>query len=363
MATALTPAILAEPGGTSLGVYLAPAEYIDSEHPEIVALAEPWRELSGPADRARAVFGFVRDIPYEADDFDLLDTFRASHVLSAGHGYCVSKAALGVALARAAGVPARIAFADVRNHLGSPRLREAMGTDVFAWHGYIEFRLRDRWVKASPTFDPPTCERAGVPPLEFDGVSDALLQAFGGGEAMEYVAYHGSFHDVPARFLSAEMMRLYPFTRDQGITRYKAGRASGRAARPAGPLISIAGLDHLVLTVADVERSVGFYQQVLGMRPVTFGSGRRALRFGSSKINLHQAGREIAPHAARPLAGSADLCLVTTARPDQVVAQLRARDVAVEEGPVQRTGALGPITSVYVRDPDGNLIEIANYPG
>lgn len=100
--------------------------------------------------------------------------------------------------------------------------------------------------------------------------------------------------------------------------------------RQPGPLISIAGLDHLVLTVADVERSVGFYQHVLGMRPVIFGSGRRALQFGSSKINLHQAGREIAPHAARPLPGSADLCLITTASPDQVVAQLRAQDVAVE---------------------------------
>lgn len=204
-------------------MYLAPAEYIDSEHPMIVERAGSWRGLGDPADRARGVFTFVRDIPYEADDFDVLDTFRASHVLSTGHGYCVSKAALGVALARAVGVPARIAFADVRNHLGSPRLREAMGTDIFAWHGYIEFHLSGRWVKASPTFDPATCERARVPPLDFDGVNDALLQAFDYSQAMSYVAYHGAFHDVPARFLSAEMLRLYPFTRDRGISRYKAG--------------------------------------------------------------------------------------------------------------------------------------------
>ena len=207
-----------------MGVYLAPAEYIDSEHPKIVAQAGRWRELPLAADRARAVFGFVRDIPYEADDFDVLDTFRASHVLAAGHGYCVSKAALGVALARAAGVPARIGFADVQNHLTSPRLREAMGTDVFAWHGYIEFYLRDRWLKASPTFDPATCQKAGVWPLEFDGINDALLQAFDDRQTMEYIAFHGTFHDVPARFLAAEMARLYPFTRNGGISRYKASR-------------------------------------------------------------------------------------------------------------------------------------------
>lgn len=120
-------------------------------------------------------------------------------------------------------------------------------------------------------------------------------------------------------------------------------------------------LDHLVLTVADVDRTVEFYQQALGMQPVTFGDSRRALTFGSSKINLHQAGREFSPHAARPTPGSADLCLVTTTPLDQVVGQLTRAGVDVEEGPVPRTGALGPMTSVYIRDPDDNLIEIANY--
>ena len=124
----------------------------------------------------------------------------------------------------------------------------------------------------------------------------------------------------------------------------------------------MARLDHVVLTVTDVDRSIAFYQHVLGMRPVTFGSGRRAVTFGSSKINLHEAGREISPHARRPLPGSADLCLITVAGPDQVLGHLRAQRVAVEQGPVQRTGALGSIISVYVRDPDGNLIEVASYP-
>lgn len=124
----------------------------------------------------------------------------------------------------------------------------------------------------------------------------------------------------------------------------------------------ISHLDHLVLTVADIDRALGFYQRVLGMRPVAFGGGRRALEFGSSKINLHQAGHEISPHATRPVPGSADLCLITTAPPSQVLAHLDAERVPVEVGPVPRTGARGPVTSIYVRDPDGNLIEIASYP-
>jgi catechol 2,3-dioxygenase-like lactoylglutathione lyase family enzyme len=128
----------------------------------------------------------------------------------------------------------------------------------------------------------------------------------------------------------------------------------------SGP-VRITGLDHLVLTVADVDETIRFYQRALGLEAVTFGAGRRALAFGPSKINLHQAGQEFTPHAARPIPGSADLCLVTTTPLDQVVAQLTRAGVDVEEGPVPRTGARGPMTSVYFRDPDDNLIEIANY--
>ena len=120
-------------------------------------------------------------------------------------------------------------------------------------------------------------------------------------------------------------------------------------------------LDHLVLTVADIDATVAFYEQVLGMRAVTFGDGRRALAFGTSKINLHQAGHEFEPKAARPTPGSADICLIAADPLDQVCADLAAHGVTIEEGPVARTGATGPIRSVYVRDPDNNLIEISNY--
>jgi hypothetical protein len=206
-------------------VCLAPAEYIDSHHPRVVAQAGRLRAASGTErDVARAIYYFVRDLTYEGGDFEDLEIFRASSVLAAGHGYCVGKASLCAALARAAGIPARIGFADVRNHLASLRLLRAMGTDIFAWHGYTELLVGAIWVKVSPTFDIGTCQRAGIAALEFDGEHDALLQSFDGGSSMRYVREHGVFHDVPARFLAAEMQRLYPFTRDHGVSRFIAGR-------------------------------------------------------------------------------------------------------------------------------------------
>jgi Transglutaminase-like superfamily len=210
---------------STLSVYLAPAEFIDSDNRSIIALAsELCGNTGGARVAAQAIYRFVRDLTYEGDDFEDLEIFRASSVLAAGHGYCVSKASLGVALARAAGIPARIGFADVRNHLASPRLLQAFGTDTFAWHGYVELHLDASWVKVSPTFDPDTCRRAGVAPLEFDGIHDALLQAFNGVGSMDYVKWHGAFHDVPARFLAGEMLRLYPFARNRGVSRWKAAQ-------------------------------------------------------------------------------------------------------------------------------------------
>ncbi|HET7301018.1 MAG TPA: VOC family protein [Oleiagrimonas sp.] len=125
--------------------------------------------------------------------------------------------------------------------------------------------------------------------------------------------------------------------------------------------MQIERLDHLVLTVRDVEASVAFYQRVLGMQPVTFGNGRRALAFGRQKINLHPANAPLEPHAAKPTPGSADLCLITVAPMEDVMSELAQACVAIEQGPAPRTGAIGAITSVYFRDPDGNLIEVSRY--
>jgi catechol 2,3-dioxygenase-like lactoylglutathione lyase family enzyme len=125
--------------------------------------------------------------------------------------------------------------------------------------------------------------------------------------------------------------------------------------------VRIDRLDHLVLTVADIDLTVEFYTHVLGMDETIFGDGRRALAFGHSKINLHQAGHEFEPKALRAVPGSADLCLIAVEPLDQVMAELAAHGVHIEEGPVERTGAAGPIISVYFRDPDQNLIEVSNY--
>src|SRR5690242_3767623 len=120
-------------------------------------------------------------------------------------------------------------------------------------------------------------------------------------------------------------------------------------------------LVHLVLTVASIDKTVRFYTGVLGMTEVVFGNGRRALSFGQQKLNLHQAGHEFEPKAARPTPGSVDLCLITTSTLADVATQLAACGVAILEGPVDKTGATGPIRSIYFRDPDGNLIEVSTY--
>ncbi len=121
-------------------------------------------------------------------------------------------------------------------------------------------------------------------------------------------------------------------------------------------------LDHFVLTVRDLDASLAFYERVLGLAPVTFGQGRKALAFGQSKINLHPADAPVAPHAQHPAPGSADVCFIASESMDTVMDHLDRCGINILEGPVSRTGALGPITSVYFRDPDGNLIEVSVYP-
>lgn len=126
--------------------------------------------------------------------------------------------------------------------------------------------------------------------------------------------------------------------------------------------MKLSHLDHLVLTVADIGATSAFYTRALGMQAVVFGEGRHALHFGRQKINLHQAGCEFSPRADRPTPGSADLCFIAAEPIDRVIAHLRSCDVDIIEGPVDRTGAAGPMRSVYFRDPDLNLIEVSEYP-
>lgn len=123
----------------------------------------------------------------------------------------------------------------------------------------------------------------------------------------------------------------------------------------------ISNLDHLVLTVGDITESCHFYSHVLGLEIITFGDERKALLVGEQKINLHQAGQELSPCAKKPTPGSADLCFISPQTIDEIYARLAACDVPIELGPVPRTGVLGTMTSLYFRDPDGNLVEISHY--
>ncbi len=125
--------------------------------------------------------------------------------------------------------------------------------------------------------------------------------------------------------------------------------------------MQISRIDHFVLTVRDIAVTTAFYERVLGMQPLSFAGGRHALKFGRQKINLHQVGRELEPRAHRPTAGSGDFCLITESRIDEVVAHLQSQSISIEEGPDTRSGALGPMTSVYFRDPDNNLVEVSTY--
>ena len=195
-------------------LFLDPGDYIDSEHPAVVAFArENAPADASDRDRARALYKAVRDKirynPYV--NMRSPETFRASSVIAAGNAYCVGKAALFAAACRVHGIPARVGFADVRNHLTTDKLRESMGTDLFTWHGYTHVYVDGAWRKATPTFNASLCEKLGVKPLDFDGHDDALLHPFdGAGRAfMQYVEDHGSFHDVPAQFLMREMARVY----------------------------------------------------------------------------------------------------------------------------------------------------------
>jgi transglutaminase-like putative cysteine protease len=194
--------------------YLRPARFIDSGDPAIQAFAQ---QALGNArtvkDRALALYGAVRDqVQYDPyiDFFDSAE-YRASDVLRAGKGFCVGKSALLTAAARAAGIPARPGYADVRNHLTSKRLQEQVG-DTFYWHSYTELQIDGKWVKCTPAFDQALCERAKVVPLDFDGVNDSLFQPFDriGRRHMEYLQDRGAFADVPFETIVADFKKFYP---------------------------------------------------------------------------------------------------------------------------------------------------------
>lgn len=198
----------------SLEEYLSPTDIIDSDHASIIAYAsEMVRGVDDPVEKAVKLYYAVRDgiwyDPYVP--FHLPKHYRASRVLARGRGFCVYKASLLCALGRACAIPTRLGFADVRNHLATRELIEMLGTDLFVFHGYVEFHLEGRWVKATPAFNAGLCERHGVEPLEFNGREDSVFHAFNrhGGQFMEYVTDHGTFADVPVDAFVAAVTRVY----------------------------------------------------------------------------------------------------------------------------------------------------------
>lgn len=197
-----------------MSALLNPSPSIDSDHPAILDFARRHALARDPRERAVALYKAVRDgVRYDPYRIDLTPTgMRASTTLLQGHGWCVPKAVLLAAVARAAGIPARLGFADVKNHLSTDKLRQAMGTDVFVWHGYTELWLDGAWRKATPAFNLSLCEKFGLLPLEFDGVHDSLYHPFdrAGQQHMEYVGEHGSFDDLPLARIKDALAEHYP---------------------------------------------------------------------------------------------------------------------------------------------------------
>lgn len=195
--------------------FLQSAEYIDSAADNLREFAQSSVHTNQTqTEQAVALYYAVRDgiryTPYL--DFGDPETYRASSVLRNGFGFCISKASLLAAVGRALGIPSRIGFADVTNHLNTPRLREMNGGDLMRWHAFTEFFLQEKWVKATPAFNLELCTKFRVRPLEFNGSEDSIFHPYDADQRkhMEYVNERGSFADVPFAAIIATYKRYSP---------------------------------------------------------------------------------------------------------------------------------------------------------
>jgi len=212
--------------------WLAPTWFIDSDSDEVAAFAaDAAGEAGDPTEVAVRLFHAVRDgiryDPYRSQSSP--EAYRASAVARSKSNWCVPKSVLLTAAARNRGIPARLGFADVRNHLTSEKLSRQMGTDLFIWHGYSELLLGERWFKLSSAFNIELCQRFGTKVLEFDGSDDALMHPFdeSGKRHMEYVNQRGTFDDLPLEQIQADFVAFYPhwFFDDEGLARRAASAA------------------------------------------------------------------------------------------------------------------------------------------
>lgn len=194
--------------------FLSPGHYIDSNHPAVIEFARRHVKGSSDVERAVSLYYAVRDgIRYNPFlDFSRDTAFQGSQCLQTGEGFCIGKAALLAACARVVGIPARVGFADVKNHLTTPRLAERMGTDLFVYHGFAELWLEGKWVKATPAFNLDLCSKFRVKPLEFDGRNDSIFHPFDADDRrhMEYLRSRGSHADVPVAQIQKVFRETYP---------------------------------------------------------------------------------------------------------------------------------------------------------
>ena len=194
--------------------YLCPTRVINSDHPRVAAFVEEALDkVTDPVERARRLFYAVRDgIVYDAKvPFYLPEHYAASTILKNGRGYCVQKACLLCAAGRAAGIPSRLGFADIRNQGASQEIIEMMGSNIFAYHGFTEFFINGLWVKATPAFDMAVYAKHNIKPVEFDGKSDAVFPAcdLNGNPYVEYLTHHGSSADLPLDDIMAGWDKIY----------------------------------------------------------------------------------------------------------------------------------------------------------
>ena len=217
---------------------LRPTAFIDSDHPAVQAFAAEHARGATERDRAVSLVYAVRDgFRYDPYRIDLSPAgMKASTVLANGYGWCVPKATLLAAACRAAGIPARLGFADVRNHLSTERMRETMKTDLFVWHGYTDMWIDGAWRKATPAFNLELCQRFGLLPLEFDGVHDSIYHPFdlSGHRHMEYVHQRGSFDDLPLDRILASFKEVYGGT---------LGSETGKGGLRAGDFLADVALE------------------------------------------------------------------------------------------------------------------------
>ena len=202
-------------------IYLRPTAILDSDHPRIAAFArQSAGQVNDPVEQAVRIYYAVRDgIRYDPYyPFYLPEHYRASRVLASGRGYCVCKASLLCALGRSLGIPSRVGFATVRNHLATKQLIEFLGSDLFVYHGYTDFFLDGKWVKATPAFNKELCLRHRVAPLEFNGREDSIFQPFNqeNNRFMEYLDFHGTFDDIPVEEIVRAWEGAYGRDRVQG---------------------------------------------------------------------------------------------------------------------------------------------------